>query len=265
MTPVKVTTKTFRAIVTFLHSWMKRKVSNYFLSWKNTSITLIPMVSFFLTREVRTFFLRYQKPLSEVSSDRETTRESISVLFRRWPLWRSEIITLFWVRRETKLPKVTHGHHLAHFHSFFSDCAVRPIILNTWRFRLGRGLLSSEKVSVRPPTDKEPQVSDVGLFFFEIKLIITGPRKADLWPKLIEFVSLVELYKRNLRNGTQNLVFAVCRTCNPRKDPKFLQNICNLSNFELPLKKNRRKDPPALVVVHNLCWVTRAQVRASLS
>lgn len=150
------------------------------------------------------------------------------------------------------------------FTVFFSDCAVRPIILNTWRFRLGRGLLGSEKVSVRPPTDKEPQVSDVGLFFFEIKLIITGPRKADLWPKLIEFVSLAELFKRNLRNGTQNLVFAVCRTCNPRKDPKFLQNICNLSNFELPLKKDRRKDPPALVVVHNLCWVTRAQVRASL-
>lgn len=120
MTPVKVTTKTFRAIVTFFHSWMKRKVSNYFLSWKNTSITLIPMVSFFLTREVRTFFLRYQKPLSEAtSSDRGTTRESISVLFRRCPLWRSEIITLFWVRRKTKLPKVTHGHHLAHFHRFF--------------------------------------------------------------------------------------------------------------------------------------------------
>lgn len=72
-----------------------------------------------LTREVRTFFLRYQNPLSEVSSDRGTTRESISVLFRRCPLWRSEIITLFWVRRKTKLPKVTHGHHLAHFHSFF--------------------------------------------------------------------------------------------------------------------------------------------------
>lgn len=158
-TPVKVTTKCFVQLwPSFTAEWNEK---SQITSCPERTLQL-PSSRCFLWVDCHFFFTRCSHFLLALPKTTfgsvlrpQTTAGPPGVGFRSVStlavMRRSEIITLFWVWRKTKLPKVTHGHHLAHFHSFFF-CAVRPIILNTWRFRLGRGLLGSEKVSGHQPT-----------------------------------------------------------------------------------------------------------------